>query len=90
MANRLVLITGVNGYIAAHTAAAFLQAGYAVRGTVRARTPALISTLNSTLSPYHDGTRFEVVEVPDISIPNAFDRAVDGINPLPSAHHSTN
>ncbi|KAK0634043.1 hypothetical protein B0T14DRAFT_534041 [Immersiella caudata] len=82
MANRLVLITGVNGYIAAHTAAVFLQAGYAVRGTVRARTPALLSTLTKTLSPFHDGTRFEVVEVPDISTPNAFDRAVDGVHAI--------
>ncbi|KAK4445393.1 hypothetical protein QBC34DRAFT_165031 [Podospora aff. communis PSN243] len=82
MASRLVLITGVNGYIAAHTAAVFLQAGYAVRGTVRARTPALLSTLTKTLSPYHDGTRFEVVEVPDISVPNAFDRAIEGVHAI--------
>ncbi|KAK0655073.1 SGNH hydrolase-type esterase domain-containing protein [Cercophora newfieldiana] len=82
MASRLVLITGVNGYIATHTAAAFLQAGYAVRGTVRARTPALLSTLNNTLSPYHDGTRFEIVEVPDIGVPNAFDRAVEGVHAI--------
>ena len=75
---RLVLITGINGYIAAHTAALFLQAGYAVRGTVRARTPALVDTLERTLGRYHDGTRLEVVEVPDIGAPDAFDGVVQG------------
>jgi len=83
MSTRLVLITGINGYIATHTAAAFLQAGYAVRGTVRALTPALNSVLTETFSPFHDGTRLEIIEVPDISVPRAFDRAVDGI-PLPN------
>jgi nucleoside-diphosphate-sugar epimerase len=75
---RLVLITGINGYIAAHTAATFLKAGYAVRGTVRARTPN-VESLVRTLGQYHDGNRLELVEVPDISVQGAFDRAVEGL-----------
>jgi len=78
---RLVLITGINGYIAAHTAATFLKAGYAVRGTVRARTPN-IESLIRTLNQYHDGNRLELVEVPNISADGAFDRAVKGCTPL--------
>ena len=74
---RLVLITGINGYIAAHTAASFLRAGYAVRGTVRARTPN-VESLVRKLSECHDGTKLELVEVPDISANGAFDRAVQG------------
>ena len=74
---RLVLITGINGYIAAHTAATFLKAGYAVRGTVRARTPN-VESLARTLGQYHDGSRLELVEVPDISVHGAFDRAIEG------------
>ncbi|KAL1840880.1 hypothetical protein VTJ49DRAFT_7672 [Mycothermus thermophilus] len=75
---RRVLITGLNGYIAAHTAAVFLRAGYAVRGTVRrARTPNVDSVVR-VLAPYHDGNRLEVVEVPDMSIDGAFDQAVEG------------
>jgi NAD(P)-dependent dehydrogenase (short-subunit alcohol dehydrogenase family) len=76
-ARRVVLITGVNGYIATHTAAAFLRAGFAVRGTVRTRTPALVQTLERTLEPYHDGDRLEVVEVPDIGENGAFDCVVE-------------
>jgi len=76
---RVVLITGVNGYIASHTAAAFLRAGFAVRGTVRTRTPALVQTLERTLGPYHDGDRLEVVELPDIGAKGAFDRAVESL-----------
>ncbi len=74
---RLVLITGINGYIAAHTAATFLRAGYSVRGTVRARNPN-VETLVNKLSEYHDGTKLELVEVPDISANGAFNRAVQG------------
>lgn len=83
-ARRLVLITGVNGYIATHTAAAFLRAGFAVRGTVRTRTPALVQTLERTLKSYHDGDRLEVVEVPDIGAKGAFDGVVESsCFPLP-------
>jgi nucleoside-diphosphate-sugar epimerase len=74
---RLVLITGINGYIAAHTAAAFLKAGYAVRGTIRAKTGNAAS-LARALSRYHDGDRLELVEVPDVGVDGAFDAAVQG------------
>lgn len=74
---RLVLVTGINGYIAAHTAATFLRAGYAVRGTVRAATSASESLVR-TLNQYHDGDRLELFEVPDVSVSGAFDRAVQG------------
>ncbi|KAK4157369.1 SGNH hydrolase-type esterase domain-containing protein [Chaetomidium leptoderma] len=77
MASRgLVLITGINGYVAAHTAASFLKAGYAARGTVRTRT-ANVESLVHTLGQYHEGNRLELVEVPDISVDGAFDRAVE-------------
>ncbi|KAH6628799.1 hypothetical protein F5144DRAFT_631876 [Chaetomium tenue] len=75
---RLVLITGINGYIAAHTAATFLKAGYAVRGTVRARTPN-VESLVRTLENCHHGNRLELVEVPDITADGASDRAVEGV-----------
>lgn len=78
-ARRIVLITGLNGYIATHTAAAFLRAGFAVRGTVRNRTPALVQTLERTLKPYHKGDRLEVVEVSDIGVNGAFDRVVESL-----------
>ncbi len=82
---RLVLVTGINGYLAAHTAATFLKAGYAVRGTVRAKTPN-VESLVRTLGRYHDGSRLELVEVPEISADGAFDGAVQGEYCLPIVH----
>ncbi|KXX75462.1 putative NADPH-dependent methylglyoxal reductase GRP2 [Madurella mycetomatis] len=78
---RLVLVTGINGYIAAHTAATFLRAGYAVRGTVRAATSAS-EPLVRALNQHHDGDRLELFEVPDVSVSGAFDRAVQGVDAI--------
>ena len=33
--NKLILITGISGFIAKHCAVELLRAGYAIRGTVR-------------------------------------------------------
>jgi nucleoside-diphosphate-sugar epimerase len=70
----LVLITGVNGYIAARTVEAFLKAGYSVRGTVRSKpsTKGLIDALSEYAG------KLEIVEVPDITVAGAFDEAVKG------------
>jgi nucleoside-diphosphate-sugar epimerase len=72
----LVLISGVNGYIAAQTAKAFLDKGYSVRGTSRSYVSS--ESLIEVLDEYVKAGRFEVVEVPDITIPGAFDAAVKG------------
>ena len=86
--NKLVLMSGVNGYIASKTAEAFLEAGFNVRGTSRF----IKSThaLAAALFPYVDAGRFSVVEVPDITTPGAFDDAVKGRNlfhlSLPDSH----
>ena len=70
----LILITGANGYITARTVEAFLKAGYAVRGTVRSQSSAKPSF--EALAEYGDA--FTVVEVPDITVPGAFDEATKG------------
>ncbi|KAI5464801.1 hypothetical protein BGZ63DRAFT_378726 [Mariannaea sp. PMI_226] len=72
---RIVLVTGANGYIAGPVIKAFLEAGYAVRGTVRSKSSA--NTLVKALSQYQDD--LEIVEVPDIIAPGAFDEAVKGV-----------
>ncbi|KAF7554005.1 hypothetical protein G7Z17_g3204 [Cylindrodendrum hubeiense] len=72
---RIVLVTGANGYIAGPVIEAFLKAGYAVRGTVRSKASA--DALVEALSQYRDD--LEIVEVPDIVAPGAFDTAVKGI-----------
>ncbi|EMR69030.1 hypothetical protein MGN70_000232 [Eutypa lata] len=74
----IVLITGINGYIAARTAEACLRAGYNVRGTARSTESA--RSLVDALSSYSQ--RFEVVEVPDVTVPGAFDNAVKGVSAI--------
>ena len=58
-----VLVTGANGYIAVWVVKAFLDQGFAVRGTVRAESKA--THLRSLFKSY--GERFEIVIVPDIT-----------------------
>lgn len=77
MSQPIVLISGVNGYIASVTAKAFLDAGFRVRGTsrsIRSSEPLLHGGLKS----YADEGRFEVVVVGDITLEGAFDEAVKG------------
>ncbi|KLU84618.1 hypothetical protein MAPG_03658 [Magnaporthiopsis poae ATCC 64411] len=83
MTKGFVLLTGLNGYIAAQTAAALLAAGYSVRGSVRKSSSA--AQVVAALAKY--GDRLEVVEVPDITAPGAFDEAVKGVTAV--AHLAT-
>ena len=76
--NQIVLISGVNGYIASRTAEAFLDAGYHVRGTVRSKSSA--DALLKVLERFVTAGRVEIVEVKDIVIPGAFDEAVKGVH----------
>lgn len=77
MSKGLILISGVNGYIAAHTAKHFLDSGYSVRGTVR-KLSSTKPLLDGPFKEYAVSGRFEVVEVPDITTAGAFDEAVKG------------
>ncbi|KAI5460974.1 hypothetical protein BGZ63DRAFT_388108 [Mariannaea sp. PMI_226] len=72
---RIVLVSGANGYIAGPVIRAFLEAGYAVRGTVRSKPSA--NTIVNALAEYKDD--LEIVEVPDILASGAFDEAVKGV-----------
>ncbi|KAG8671224.1 hypothetical protein FPOAC2_04551 [Fusarium poae] len=74
----IVLVTGANGYIAGSVVEAFLKAGYAVRGTVRSKASG--DPLVKALSSY--GSDLEIVEVPDIVAPGAFDAAVKGVHAI--------
>lgn len=87
MSNKpIVLVTGANGYIAGSVIEAFLKAGYAVRGTVRSKASA--DPLVKALSSY--GNDLEIVQVPDIVAPGAFDTAVKGkLSGLSNKHFLT-
>ncbi|KAH8727211.1 putative NAD dependent epimerase/dehydratase [Phaeosphaeriaceae sp. PMI808] len=81
MSKGTVLITGVNGYIAAVAAKHFLDHGYSVRGTVRKQESAK-TLIEGPLKQYADTGKFVVFEVPNITIDGAFDEAVKGVTSI--------
>jgi nucleoside-diphosphate-sugar epimerase len=89
MSKEHVLITGVNGYIAAVTAKHFLDHGHSVRGTVRTASSAQ-ALIEGPLKAYFSSGKFTITQVPDITVPGAFDEAVKGNSfPIPYSlsHH---
>src|SRR4051812_5647887 len=72
----LVVVTGANGFIASHVVDQLLQAGFRVRGTVRS-TKRGGWTVDYFNGKYGDG-KFELIEVPEMGDPGAFDEAVKG------------
>ncbi|KAJ3551297.1 hypothetical protein NM688_g4785 [Phlebia brevispora] len=72
----LVLVTGVNGHVASTVAMRMLQKGYRVRGTVRKFSKA--HYVQREFAGF--GSSFEVLEVTDISLPGAFDSAIEGVD----------
>jgi hypothetical protein len=83
MSKGLVLISGINGYIAAVTAKQFLDHGFSVRGTVRKQGSAE-RLIKGPLKDYANAGKLEIVEVPDITVDGAFDEAVKGTYPVKS------
>ncbi|KAJ7465136.1 NAD-P-binding protein [Mycena latifolia] len=71
---KVVLITGITGFIATHTALAFLAAGYTVKGT--ARTAAKAEDWIARFPSHKE--RYQYAVVPDMVAPGAFDEAVRG------------
>ena len=78
-AHKIILITGINGYIASHIAIQFLERGYTVRGTSRSASAAqrLVNPADGPFHPYY--AQYQHVIVPDITISGAFDSAVRGV-----------
>jgi NADP-dependent 3-hydroxy acid dehydrogenase YdfG len=72
----LVLVTGVNGYIASHVADQLMEAGYRVRGTTRSLSK--IEGLSTLWEKKFGKDRFEFVTVTDMSHDGAFDEAIKG------------
>lgn len=73
----LILVTAVNGFIASHVVDQLLRYGYAVRGTVRSRSRC--AWMEPLLTQRHPNSQFELVEVPDISVPECYDAAMKGV-----------
>jgi nucleoside-diphosphate-sugar epimerase len=72
----LVVVSGANGFIASHVVDQLIQAGYRVRGTVRSLGRA--AWVKDYFSEKYGADKIELVEVPDMGAPSAFDRVVAG------------
>ncbi|PHH81424.1 hypothetical protein CDD82_814 [Ophiocordyceps australis] len=72
----LVLVTGVNGYIASHVALQLLERGFRVRGTVRHGYKA--DYMHAVFDDRFGPGVFETLVVAEMSLPGAFDEAVQG------------
>ncbi|QKX58246.1 uncharacterized protein TRUGW13939_05367 [Talaromyces rugulosus] len=71
-----VLVTGANGYIAAHVIADLLSSGYRVVGTVRSQSSAEKVLSAHAVHNEQDQQNLSIQIVPDITTPGAFDKAV--------------
>ncbi|OJD14593.1 hypothetical protein AJ78_05080 [Emergomyces pasteurianus Ep9510] len=76
----LVLVTGANGYIASHVVDQLLQANFRVRGTVRNLSRS--SWLNNYFTTKYGSGKFELVEVSDMAVAHAYDKAVKAASGL--------
>ncbi|PHH92380.1 hypothetical protein CDD83_7662 [Cordyceps sp. RAO-2017] len=72
----LVLVTGVNGYIASHIAEQLLEHGFRVRGTVRDGYKA--DYMHAVFDEKYGKDAFEVQIVKDMAVDGAFDDAIKG------------
>jgi nucleoside-diphosphate-sugar epimerase len=75
----IVLVTGINGYIASCLGLELLKQGYTLRGTAR-RASSTDTLKEGAYRQYAE--RFSAYDVPDITVPGAFDEAVKGIDPV--------
>ncbi|KAI0674155.1 NAD(P)-binding protein [Trametes maxima] len=73
-----VLVTGANGYIAVWVVKSLLDAGFAVRGTVRSESKA--THLRNTFKSF--GDKLEIVVVEDITKEGAFDAYVKDVDAI--------
>ncbi|EPQ53890.1 NAD P-binding protein [Gloeophyllum trabeum ATCC 11539] len=76
MSKGVVLITGITGYVATHTALAFFEAGYTVKGTVRSAEKA--DFWISAFPQHKDAFQYAIVE--DMTLPGAYDEAIKGVD----------
>lgn len=77
MSNKLVLLTGGNGFVGAHVCRELLTNGYRVRAVVRSQAKAdQVKKSHQEWSQQIDG--FSII--PDITAPGAYDEAVQGVD----------
>ncbi|RAK79332.1 NAD(P)-binding protein [Aspergillus fijiensis CBS 313.89] len=75
---RRVLLTGAKGFVGSHILQQRLDQGYSGRAVVRSQSKAGCVRLDHP----NAGSRLDVVIVPDITAPEAFDRTLDSTPPV--------
>ncbi|KAL5532147.1 hypothetical protein ACEPAF_5711 [Sanghuangporus sanghuang] len=73
-----VLVSGANGYIAVWVVRTLLERGYTVRGTVRSESKT--GYLKNLFKSEVESGKLELIVVPDITKPGAFDEAVKDVD----------
>jgi nucleoside-diphosphate-sugar epimerase len=73
--NEVLVITGINGYLASVLGHILLAKGYSIRGTVRSLRSAN-ALLEGAYAPFKE--QVTIYEVPDITVDGAFDDVVRG------------
>jgi nucleoside-diphosphate-sugar epimerase len=74
----LILVTAANGLIASHIVDQLLYYGYVVRGTVRSLSRS--SWMTPLYDSRHPASRFEIVEISDITASGCYDDALKGVS----------
>lgn len=74
---KIVLVSGANGYIAANIVVQLLKKGYTVRGTSRSA-GAKARLLSDAFKGFE--SQYQHYEVKDITVAGAFDEAVKGVH----------
>ena len=79
-----VLITGINGFVAVHTAKVFLENGWTVRGTVRSESKADKVRQLPVFADAVKANKFEVVILEDL-IEGDYTKHLDGVDAIAHA-----
>lgn len=77
--DKIVLVTGINGYLAGNIGVELLRRGYTVRGTSRSAF-AEENLRREAFKGYEE--QYQHAVVPDITIPGAFDDVVKGVHAI--------
>lgn len=85
--NELILVTGVNGYIASHIANEALAKGFRVLGTVR--NPSSVAWLQEYFDKTYGNGRFSLAKVASFDVEGALDPFLEGELPCPLFELST-
>ncbi|KAH8894289.1 NAD(P)-binding protein [Thozetella sp. PMI_491] len=84
----LIIVTGVASYLASYTVKDLLQRGYRIRGTVRDLVQSAWLT-EEVFRSFAQSGALELVQVPDLAAPDAFNMVIEGSGASAIMHFAT-